>query len=801
MTCTQSVVSRRAAWGAFLITLLDVSAAFLHAGEIANLRAREASRDYQASAFSPLSMDGFARFPFDPQARPSRDEMVIGAKWRLVLPAEASPLAELMAGHLLEFLNRRMTLSVTAEKLQRGSGVENSSDSIALLENPIDSGGSREGSFAINVESSRIVVEGNGSSGLRDGVVHLVRLMSLRQSPVLPLGKHAYQPRVARRVGVVPWMGSYRDLVFNGYNGVVLSGSESRVGFRPITDAVFSLYSLSTSDAIPELAALRDPDAIGLLRQYAEGAQRYGLASYVWLNMRPIFPVDHPAFQAHPDIRGALMYDDATWYQKPGKHILCTESPLVRRYISESVKGLFDAIPGLAGIGVIIGGEEFHHCFMRPYAAERGHTTCARCEAVGADTAVANLCNYMAEAARKSNPDAMVFAWPYSAASVWSIGDPAQLGLIRKLKPGVALFTDIVKDDTMDKPDGVKKLLWDYSIDMPGPGKLAQQQIKACRDAGIAVHLKSEPELAFEASRLPGLPCMDRWVQRANAMASSGADGAWIFPWFIPCLGSSTSEVFSYFWWDPAPDAEVFLELFAGRIAGPEAGPHLRNAWRHASQAMDYSPEIGPYFTGVCFLGPAHPMCADPSAKLPDEFATLGGASFAGPPTGNVPVFAKLYRKMADSLAMARREVDLAEPLVPQANRLAFNAEASSLRWFHHTMRSTANYYESCLLRDRLLALAKEREATKDPLSPASAAECCEAINRWKNVLLDERENSAAALPVMAADIRLDFYYGYAGWAAPGRFHGADMIRKKLEILDAEIRDFLPSVAKRCGGR
>ena len=201
------------------------------------------------------------------------------------------------------------------------------------------------------------------------------------------------------------------------------------------------------------------------------------------------------------------MYDDTTWYQKPGKHILCTESPLVRQYISETVKGIFQALPGLSGIGVIIGGEEFHHCFMRPYAVEKGHTTCPRCEALGHDTVVANLCNYMADAARQINPAAEVFAWPYSAAHVWSIGDPAQLGFIRKLKPGVALFTDIVKDDTVSKPEGVNKLLWDYSIDLPGPGKLAQQQLKACHDQGIPIHFKSEPELAFEASRLPGLPC------------------------------------------------------------------------------------------------------------------------------------------------------------------------------------------------------------------------------------------------------------------------------------------------------
>ena len=33
----------------------------------------------------------------------------------------------------------------------------------------------------------------------------------------------------------------------------------------------------------------------------------------------------------------------------------------------------------------------------------------------------------------------------------------------------------------------------------------------------------------------------------------------------------------------------------------------------------------------------------------------------------------------------------------------------------------------------------------------------------------------------------------------PAKVHGADMIRKKLEILETELNRFLPSLARRCG--
>lgn len=762
--------------------------------EYTNPRSKEACLAYRASPFSQLSMDYFARFNRDSQAVPAKQEMLIGKTWRIILPADAKPLTELMAGHLRDFLNQRMALNVSIEKQSREALSKTPEKTIALIESGVGETNQPHESFSITAEPRRILIHGQSPNDLRSGIVKLVSTIGLRQAPILELGTQVYEPRVRLRVGEVPWMGSYRDLVFMGFNGVVLSGAESRGSFRPIPDPIFSLYALSTSDAIPELNPLRNPEAIARLNRYAEGARKYDLKTYIWLNLRPIFEPDHPAFKAHPDIRGALMYDDTTWYQKPGKHILCTESPLVRQYITEAVKGVFQAVPGLAGIGVIIGGEEFHHCFMRPYGAEKGHTSCPRCEALGHDSVVANLCNYMADAARQVNPTAEIFAWPYSAAYVWSIGDPAQLGFIRNLNPGVALFTDIVKDDTVNKPDGVNKLLWDYSIDLPGPGKLAQQQLKACQHRGISIHFKSEPELAFEASRLPGLPSMDRWVKRAAAMTSSNADGAWVFPWFIPFLGASTAEVFSYFWWQPAPATEALLERLADRIAGRKSGPHLRNAWRYASQAIDSSPEIGPYFSGVYYLGPAHPMCADPTAQLPDEFKLVGGASFVLPPTGDVPVFARFYRKMADSLARAVGEINVADKLAPKQNRVAFDAEASTLRWMFHTFRSTANYYESCLLRDKLLALAKEPQA-----SPGKVTEAKELYAQWRSVLLDERDNAIAAIPVMAADMRLDYYHGFAGSAAPGNAHGADMIRKKLEILETEINQFLPSLGRRCG--
>ena len=50
-----------------------------------------------------------------------------------------------------------------------------------------------------------------------------------------------------------------------------------------------------------------------------------------------------------------------------------------------------------------------------------------------------------------------------------------------------------------------------------GPATRTKQQIAVYAKNHIPVYVRSEPELGFEAPRLPQIPCMDRWADRAEA--------------------------------------------------------------------------------------------------------------------------------------------------------------------------------------------------------------------------------------------------------------------------------------------
>jgi hypothetical protein len=743
--------------------------------EIGARLGRETSEAYRACPFSPLSRDFTARYVRDPEAASEPGETVIDNTWRIIVSGDAESLPARMGDLLRVFLEKAMDVSVAVESPHPEA------EKIILLEAENGGDPAVPESYTITVAVDRIRIAGRDVAGLRDGVVRLCDRMGFRQAPFLRQGEDIYRPRLRVRLGSTPFQGSWPELVFLGCNTVFAGGG--------------SLYALSESEAIPELKSRRVPGLIERNAAQVAEASSWGLRTCAFLNTRQKFPEDDPVFQAHPEIRGTR-----TW-RADGEFVLCTEAPLVQQYLSGSVEALFRAMPDLDGLVIIIGGEGFYHCFMRPYGAEKGHTACPRCEALGPDRVVANLCNLLAEAARKVNPEAEVLAWPYSAEHVWS-SDRAQSGFIAHLKPGTGILTEMEKDEYITKPRGVRKHLWDYSIDLIGPGDRAREQIAACREAGIPIFMKSEPELGFEAPRLPQIPCMDRWVDRAEALASCGADGAFIFPAFRPCYGTSAAEIPKHVFWSEAPEKEALLMRLAARIAGSAAAPHLRKAWAAVSEAIRYSPELPPYYTGPYYLGPAHPMIANPDHEVPRVFygrylfhAEIMDAeglkkepTFFRKPRGDTETFGALYRDMEKTLAVAAAEMEKARPLVPDRRRMLFDAEDSPVQWFYRTARTHANFHESCILRDKLLAMAD-----KETLTAEESGKALEMLQRWREVLIDERENTRAALPLVEKDMRLDCYYG-GDHTFP---HTADMIRAKSELLDYEIYDFLPDLEKR----
>jgi hypothetical protein len=242
------------------------------------------------------------------------------------------------------------------------------------------------------------------------------------------------------------------------------------------------------------------------------------------------------------------------------------------------------------------------------------------------------------------------------------------------------------------------------------------------------------------------------------------------------------------------------LHDFAKRLAGAPAADKLRSAWRNASSAVAESPELPSYYTGPYYLGPMHPMCANPSAPLPEVFygqylfhAEIKDAeglkkepTFITSPTGNIPIWGRAYRRMKEHLADAAADIRAAQPLVDERHRLTFDAEAGPVLWFYHTARTHSNFYESCQLRDAVLAIVN-----KPTIAATDRAIANQKLDRWKSVLEDELAYTREAAPLLKNDMRLDPYYGGDLTFS----HGERMIEAKQSILQSEISQYLPSLA------
>ena len=287
--------------------------------------AEETLRAYEASPFSALSKDYFSRFHLDLEAIPAADEIEIGMDWRILFSPGSGPLTRLMAGELKEFLARSMLRDLPVEEASKGAP-----RAIFLSDQDGGVSGEKE-SFTIAADAEGVEVRGCSHFGLRDGVVKLVERLGLRRAPFLKKGEVIFRPRLAVRLGAVPFLGSYRDLLFMGYNAALVGGG--------------NLHALSTSDAIPELRARRRPELLARGVDEAAAARRFGLKTYSLINTQQKFAPDDPLFRTHPEIRGAV-----TW-KAEGDYVLCTEHPLVRQIPGGERGGRIPVRPGLGRAG------------------------------------------------------------------------------------------------------------------------------------------------------------------------------------------------------------------------------------------------------------------------------------------------------------------------------------------------------------------------------------------------------------------------------------------------------------------
>lgn len=476
------------------------------------------------------------------------------------------------------------------------------------------------GAFRRVVETHRIDIAASETRGLWAGIVDMEKELSVRGVPELSLGVVERQPRWNTQISQAPFGSNYlvpdlspdylsddafRMLAHSGVNGMTIYGD-------------WLLYV--NSETYPELNCPDYARNIGTLRDAAERAMKYGVQLY-YVPVSPKLAHDHPLFVRVPDARGAKIAAGLKREANP-IHNLCSSHEPTLAFLGEVMANLFKEVPQLGGLNLIIGGESYYHCFMRPDRtglAPGQRTNCPRCAERTAEDTVNGLLKATAEAVHRVKPEAPVMAWPYSAF-IWS-SDPAQLELLREMDSQVTFLNTIDKDEWAPK-EGYRKLIWDYSIDYTGPAGNLLKQAAILKERNMDLFVKTETALGLECIQYPYMPSLQRLAEKWHNVASMNPTGvlqSWMFFGF---WGSRAEELGWWTNWRPDIPAEEVLAVMAKRDFGA-LGPDIVRVWAKISEAVSHLPYIATYFTGPEYIGPAHPLFFGDEAEKREEFQAL----------------------------------------------------------------------------------------------------------------------------------------------------------------------------------
>ncbi len=465
------------------------------------------------------------------------------------------------------------------------------------------------GGFWMQVDPGHIQIAGGGAAGLWAGAVYVEREMTARCAAIVPLGLVQRTPQWEAQISQAPFGSNYLvpDLTeeFLGDDAFRLLIHYGCTGMSIYGDWLCYVSS-------ERIAELNHPDYdanMAALNNAVARAGAYGVRLY-YVAVSPKLPPDHPAWIHHPALRGSKVDPGPLRGQRTADiYCLCSSSPESLAFHGEVMANLFRQVPDLGGLILIVGGESYYHCFMRPDKQELGpevRTNCPVCAQRNPEAVVSELLRVTATAVHGESPQAAVMAWPYSA---WWSSDPVQLQLLDALPSEVTWLTTVDKDQQYNKGSYQKKI-WDYSIDYTGPSDRARIQAQRCHDRNLPLAIKTETALGLECIQFPYMPALDRLYRKWMAVRSLRPQivlQSWMF---FGMWGSRAEELGWWVTWHPEMSPQEVLRTLAIRDFGADAEAFL-GSWSKISEAVGHLPYIGPYFSGPEFLGPAHPLVWD----------------------------------------------------------------------------------------------------------------------------------------------------------------------------------------------
>lgn len=569
---------------------------------------------------------------------------------------------------------------------------------------------------------SRIVREAF-PAGLSQAADPLFGFVSQLSSMPPEIGRSAASPGESLRF-CYSYFALYGDPLLDAEADPYPDGYLARLGQAGVNGVWLQavLYKLALFPWKPELSS-RYQERLKSLQLLVSRAKRHGIRIFLYLNEPRAMPLSF--FEKYPELKGVVETDYA---------VLCTSHPEVRKYLSESVASICQAVPDLGGFFTITASENLTNCW-----SHAGGMGCPRCGKRPAADVIAEVNHTFVEGIRRSGSRARMLAWD------WGWDDKWAEAIIRQLPAEVSLMS-VSEWSLPIERGGIKSSVGEYSISSVGPGPRALDHWEKARQRGLKTFAKVQAGNTWELSAVPWIPAVGNVAQHAANLRTCRIDGV-MLGW---TLGGY-----------PSPNLEVVTKVLAGvsaeeamlQVAEQRFGRGLASlvvtAWKEFSSAFSEFPFHG----DVVYFAPQ--QCGP--SNLLWEKATQYRATMTGIPYDDLKGWRGIYppevfigqmEKVAvgfdQALAKLRKAAELVKQTTSKLERRNFEEECRIAAAAAIHFRSVANQSRFVLARNALLE-TKKAEEIRQP------------VNVIKQVLNSEIELSKKLCQMQLLDSRLGF--------------------------------------------
>lgn len=490
------------------------------------------------------------------------------------------------------------------------------------------------------------------------------------------------------------------------------------------------LNTLAPSKLFPEFGD-RWQTRLQNLRALCARAGKHGVKVYLYMNEPRAMPAEF--FRGREKCKGE---------ESRGLFAMCTSVAEVREWMANSLAHVFREVPELGGIVTISMSENHTNCFshaggwgkIAPKAKQ-----CPRCSARESWDVLGEMFRAMRDGVRRSSKTARIIHWD------WGWPDDMADRLIPLLDKDVR-FQSISEWSKPLERGGVKSVVGEYSISVPGPGPRAKRNWGVARQAGIETMAKVQFNNTWEISAVPYIPVPHLVLEHCEGLRKEGVSGI-MASWTCGGYPSPNLEAASAYFYEGTPDRDAVLRGVASRRYGDGAAADAVEAWRLFSEAFREFPYGVSIYVIPVQHGPANLLRPAPTGHrtgmilFPHDQMKAWCGRF--PPEVVQSQFYKMAAMWMDGLARMKAVVGKAA-----ARRVAEHDLAIAETCYHH-FQSVAQQVEFYRLRDgakdtrrmkELVAAEMELARQQYAVSRAFSTVAYEATNHYYYTPLDLAE-------------------------------------------------------------